>query len=302
MIEFLRKQHVDENLLQKVNEFNKMSVDYKSNRKPEEEKYLYYGKDVWELCISAILSGENILLSGAKATGKNVLASNLATLFQRPSWNMSFHINSDYDSLIGSDTFKNNEVVFRKGPILKCAKYGGFGILDEINMAKNEAVAALHSTLDHRRMIDVSGYEKIRLHPKTRFIATMNYGYVGTRELNEALASRFVVIDMPVISAENLIRLMKDKFNDINNEFANAFADMFLSLQKKSENGEISTKSIDIRGLISALKLIKLGISTKDALTVSLANKTFDKFEKQIVLDLIKSKIPNVSKEEIFNE
>ena len=32
----------------------------------------------------------------------------------------------------------------------------------------------------------------------------MNYGYAGTRELNEALVSRFVVLDMPVISQENL--------------------------------------------------------------------------------------------------
>ena len=52
----------------------------------------------------------------------------------------------------------------------------------------------LHETLDYRRCIDIPGYDQIRLHPASRFIATMNYGYAGTRELNEALASRFVVI------------------------------------------------------------------------------------------------------------
>lgn len=49
-------------------------------------------------------------------------------------------------------------------------------------------------------MIDVPGYERIELHPATRFIGTMNYGYAGTRELNEALVSRFLVIDMPELS------------------------------------------------------------------------------------------------------
>ena len=36
----------------------------------------------------------------------------------------------------------------------------------------------------------------------------MNYGYAGTRELNEALASRFVVIDMPAITTEGLVKLL----------------------------------------------------------------------------------------------
>lgn len=32
---------------------------------------------------------------------------------------------------------------------------GGFGVLDEVNMAKNEALAVLHAALDFRRILDV---------------------------------------------------------------------------------------------------------------------------------------------------
>ena len=49
----------------------------------------------------------------------------------------------------------------RRGPVALAAQYGGFCILDEINMAKNDAVAVLHSALDYRRLIDVPGYECI---------------------------------------------------------------------------------------------------------------------------------------------
>jgi MoxR-like ATPase len=87
-----------------------------------------------------------------------------------------------------------------------CALYGGFGIFDEINMAKNDAVSVLHSTLDHRRIIDIPGYEKIVLHDATRFIGTMNYGYAGTKELNEALVSRFLVRYAP--ADKNLVEIM----------------------------------------------------------------------------------------------
>ena len=49
-------------------------------------------------------------------------------------------------------------------------------------------------------MIDVPGYDRIDLDEAARFIGTMNYGYAGTRELNEALVSRFAVLDMPAVT------------------------------------------------------------------------------------------------------
>ena len=149
---------------------------------------------------------------GPKATGKNVLAEDLAALFGRPVWDVSMYVNVDAAALIGADTLKDGQVVFREGPVCACARLGGFGVLDEVNMAKNEALAVLHATLDHRRVIDVPGYERIQLDDAARFIGTMNYGYAGTRELNEALVSRFVVVDMPVISDENLQKLLRRSF------------------------------------------------------------------------------------------
>lgn len=96
----------------------------------------------------------------------------------------------------------------RHGPVYQCALYGGFGVLDEINMAKNEAAAVLHAVLDQRRILEVPGYDKVSLDPAARFIATMNYGYAGTKELNEALVSRFLVIDMPEPDKETLERII----------------------------------------------------------------------------------------------
>lgn len=116
----------------------------------------------------------------ARPPERNVLCETLSWIFGRPAYDISFHVNTDSASLIGTDTFKDNEVQLRKGPVYQCAEFGGFGVLDEINMAKNDAVSVLHATLDHRRRIDVPGYSRIPLHPATRFIATMNQGYAGT--------------------------------------------------------------------------------------------------------------------------
>lgn len=301
MIEYLEKQNVDKNLINQL-EIYRRENGLSTDPRVVEPEFKYYGKEVLEQAISALLAGKNILLTGAKATGKNVLSSNLSYLFQRPAWNVSFHVNTDFNSLIGADTFKDGEVTFRRGPIYEAATKGGFAILDEINMAKNEAISVLHATLDHRRIIDLPGYEKINLDPNTRFIATMNYGYVGTREVNEALASRFMIINMPNISKQNLNNLLSDNFPKLKDKYRKAFIDMFTSLQFKSENNEISTKSVDLRGLISAIETMKVGLNPYDAILMGLANKSFDEFEREIVIDTIKTKIPKNIEESIFDD
>ena len=192
LLDFLKQEGLSSDLLDGIRAFNAQypTPPELQGRVPR-PRYHYYGKDVWEAAAAAILCGENLLLAGSKATGKNVLAENLAQAFARPAWDVSFHVNMDAASLIGMDTFEGGEVRFRPGPVYLCAKNGGFGVLDEINMAKNEALAVLHATLDFRRVIDVPGYERVEVDPAARFIGTMNYGYAGTRELNEALTSRF---------------------------------------------------------------------------------------------------------------
>ena len=208
ILTFLEEEGVDKALLEGVKTFRaKFPTEAENAARVPAPEYLYYGKKTWELALAAILAGKNLLLAGPKATGKNVLSENLGALFGRPVWNVSFHINTDASYLVGTDTYDGSKVSFRPGPIWLCAEKGGFGILDEINMAKNEALAVLHAALDFRRSLDVPGYEKLDLRPETRFIATMNYGYAGTRDLNEALTSRFAVLDMPVITEENLQKL-----------------------------------------------------------------------------------------------
>lgn len=258
----------------------------------EVPRFHYLGKDILEKAICALLCEKNLLLAGPKATGKNVLAENLAWIFGRPCWNVSFHINVDASYLIGTDTFDGEKVVFRPGPVYQCARYGGFGILDEINMAKNEAMAVLHATLDYRRILEVSGYDRIVLHPAARFIGTMNYGYAGTRELNEALGSRFLVLQMPTISEKQLDLLLKTEYPEIGRNMCRQLSAIFYELDAKAESAEISPRAVDLRGLLDAVALMRLGLSPLDACDMGLTNKVFDATERAIIHDVIAARIP----------
>lgn len=247
----------------------------------------FIGDDILEQAVSALLQGENILLCGGKATGKNILADNLAWLFLRPVYNVSFHVNTDSSTLIGTDTFVDGEVRLRYGPVAQTALNGGFCILDEINMAKNDAVVVMHSVLDYRRLIDVPGYDCIPMHPAARFIATMNYGYAGTRELNEALVSRFAVIRMPTLQEKQLHRLLVSNVPDAAEEHIKHCVGLFLDLDGKAVNGEVSTHPVDLRGMISALRLMTDGMRPADAIAISITNKCFDEYEYRLVQDVV---------------
>lgn len=293
MLDFLKEEGVAPAVIEGIAAFRAEHPlpDGMAERVPD-PKYRYYGREVWNQAATVLLCGENLLLAGPKATGKNVLAENLARAFGRPCWDVSFHINMDASYLIGSDTFNGEKVVFGPGPIYQCARYGGFGVLDEINMAKNEALAVLHATLDYRRSIDVPGYDLIRVDPAARFIGTMNYGYAGTRELNEALVSRFVVMDMPVISPENLEKLLLRGFPQMKHTWVEQFSALFGDLRQKCDSSEISTKALDLRGLLSALHLMEKGIPSGQALELGIINKAFDPFERQLVADAVWARIP----------
>lgn len=288
----------------KIDDFIKnYELEEKYKERIPNPHFFYSGDKILKEAVSAVLAGKNILLVGDKSTGKNVLAENLAYLFKRPLWNLSFHINIDSSVLIGDDTLKNGNVLFREGPITKAANCGGFVVLDEINMAKNEAMAVLHSILDYRRIIDIPGYDLIKLHPATRFIATMNYGYEGTRELNEALLSRFVIIKMPLISRGRLVELIKKEYPNMKDEYVGNIAFFFYDLKLKAEAGEISRHAPDLRGIFDAIDLVREDLSLNSALQLTIANKLFDPYEEEILRDLIKTRFEeNLYFKDIFQE
>ena len=292
-LDFLRQQNISENLIKDIEDFRKQyPLEEDMKVRIPNPPIPFYGKDILEMSIATLLKGENLLLSGGKATGKNILAENLAYIFARPSYNISFHVNVDSAALIGTDTFIDNEVRLRKGMVTLCAENGGFGVFDEINMAKNDAVSVLHAALDYRGIIDIPGYDRIPLHPATRFIGTMNYGYAGTKELNEALVSRFMVINMPKQDEETVSLILKTYFPEIKESALKQFVGLFMDLQLKAEHSEISTKSVDIRGMIGALKTIQTGLKPTSAVNMGITNKSFDIFEREIVEDIVMTRIP----------
>ena len=87
--EYLQQQKINPGLIADVKDFReKYEVDAQMENRMVVPDMLFYGKDILEMSIAALLQGDNLLLSGAKATGKNVLCETLAWVFGRPSYDI----------------------------------------------------------------------------------------------------------------------------------------------------------------------------------------------------------------------
>ena len=104
-LQFLEEQDISPTLLAQVEAFRQeYPADEAALQRVNRPNIPFYGKEILEMAMAALLQGSNLLLSGAKATGKNILAENLAWIFGRPSYNISFNVNTDSSTLIGTDT------------------------------------------------------------------------------------------------------------------------------------------------------------------------------------------------------
>ena len=55
----------------------------------------------------------------------------------------------------------------------------------------------------------------------------------------------------------------------------------------KCENSEISSKALDIRGLLDSIALMEKGLEVHTALDMGITNKSFDMYEQTLIKDTI---------------
>ena len=75
------------------------------------------------------------------------------------------------------------------------------------------------------------------------------------------------------------------------NSYIQQFAGLFQDIEKKCKNGELTSRVLDLRGLLDALSLIEKGLSPLAALDMGITNKTFDAYEQSLIQDVIASRI-----------
>ena len=172
----------------------------------------YYGnKTLLEQIAVAVNMNKPVLLSGETGTGKTSVLRHLAAKTNNGFRRLNLNGGTGTDELLGKFMLNKEGTYWIDGVLVEGMKKGYWVLLDEINAASAEVLFALHSLLDDDGYIVLAehGGEIVRPHPNFRMFASMNpsHDYVGAREMNKALMSRFIVVktDFPTEATESTI-------------------------------------------------------------------------------------------------
>jgi MoxR-like ATPase len=292
---YLRSQGLTDDELMEIVKFRKQyeTPELNNHARLPVPKTLYVGGETLKLCIRAILAGYHLILEGEKGVGKNTLVETLAFIFKRPLYEFPFNGHTDVSQILGEDTLSIDNgrtvVKFKEHSLLQAMKnpVGAWFVGDEVNMARSEVLSVLHAVTDYRRKLDVPGYGVVHAHPAFRFIGTMNYGYMGTQELNEAFADRFVIVHVPPSKDEDMINNLIVYEQYLNPTIARRLVKLYTDLSLKAKSGSITSRAVTIRGLYQTIDLVKQGCEPKTALRCCVVNKAFDEFERTQIEDTV---------------
>jgi nitric oxide reductase NorQ protein len=178
-------------------------------------------------------------------------------------------------TLIGNTHFnKETGTYFAQSTFVKAIQTEGAVILlDELSRAHPEAWNILMTVLDesqrYLRIDESPDTEVVKVADGVSFLATSNEGiqYTSTRKVDFALADRFAILEMDILSKmqqQSLIRHACPKIDDKTVEILTSIYDQ-INTELATNNGKIQTR-MSTRSMIRAARHICDGFSINEAL------------------------------------
>lgn len=209
--------------------------------------------------VPAVYNGDvkSVLFYGPAGTGKTALVKLYCQAMQLPLMEIINCSEGMTDTILGKYIPVEEKIIFRESNIVEAVRNGGAIAFEEINFSKPEHMAFLNSLLDDNGFILLDNGEKIKRHPNFRFFATMNVGYAGTRELNDALYNRFQLIaEIPDLPEVAILNMLSSRVPECT-QYLRQILDVYRKIKKYIQQSEFSTATISPRNLENWVRMAK---------------------------------------------
>jgi len=167
-------------------------------------------KNLKPVC-NAIVSGDvrALLLHGPAGTGKTMGCKLICQATGIPVMETVNCTENLDEFILGKYIPHDDKIIFQESYVTKAIREGGAVVFEEINFAKPQHLAFLNSLLDDNGFVRLDNGEVVKRNPNFRFFATMNMGYYGTKELNQALYNRFnAIIELDELSDDAISSML----------------------------------------------------------------------------------------------
>jgi nitric oxide reductase NorQ protein/cobaltochelatase CobS len=263
-------------------------------------RYLDGDRTDVEIVTRALELGMNVVLKGPPGVGKSFLTRYVCSMTNRPLYRVTLSETTYREDLLGHlhlVSTDDGETVTEwiDGPLTRAVREGAVLLLDEINAADANTVAALNAVMEQRATrsltIPQTG-EQITPHEEFRVVATSNPGYQGTYELNDAFEDRFRHVKLSYLPESIEVELLFDR-TELDRGKKDQLKELVSfagRLREAYVDGELSTP-ITTRELVRIARFMEDGFMTVREATRSELVARVDEYDESLVRTLIDKRL-----------
>lgn len=234
---------------------NKVSLPYNSDNKdsdfvPQSHNFENSKRTVEQVAIG-INKNLPVLLIGETGSGKTSLIRYLAHKTNNGFRRVNHNGGTTVDDIVGKILINKEGTYWVDGVLVEAMKKGWWYLADEINASSSEINFIYHCLLDDDGYIVLpeNGGEVVNPHKNFRFFAAMNpvTDYAGTKDLNKALMSRFIVLKTDFTSPSVEAKILNKRTGiklDVAERMVKFAAEVRVMHSKQKINFVLSTRDL----------------------------------------------------------